>query len=158
MATGSGHAPAASRTDTCLARHTTAPEPPRRAGRGTGPMPAVRIAFEHLLDQECQTIKALAHVGVPGRQPNPRAARNWDHRRRLLFASAFISAATVRASTAPVIRIRPPLASSTSITPAFSPGGGDAAPGSGMTAIELNAAGTCTRLQSCWHQRNNWLV
>jgi hypothetical protein len=57
---------------------------------------------------------------MAGRQPNPRAARHRDHRRRLPFASAFISAATVGASTGPVIRIRPPVANSISITPALS--------------------------------------
>jgi hypothetical protein len=36
----------------------------------------------------------------------------------LLFASALINAETSEASTAPVIRIRPPAANSTSITPA----------------------------------------
>src|SRR5436190_9517973 len=80
-------------------------------------MPAVRIALERLLYHQCQAIKALAHVGVAGRQPDPRAARDRDHRRRLPFASAFISADTVAASTAPVIRIRPPPANSISITP-----------------------------------------
>jgi hypothetical protein len=42
---------------------------------------------------------------VAGRQPDPCAARDWDHRQRLPFASAFISADTVRASTGPAIRL-----------------------------------------------------
>ena len=46
-------------------------------------MPAVRIAPERLLHQQRQAVKALAHVGVAGRQPHPHAARNRDHRRRL---------------------------------------------------------------------------
>ena len=29
---------------------------------------------------------------------------------------------------------------------------------SGVIAIGLNAAGTCTRSHSCWRQRNNWLL
>jgi hypothetical protein len=43
------------------------------------------------------------------------AARDRDHRSRLLFAEAFISVATVEASTGPVIRIQPPVANSISI-------------------------------------------
>jgi hypothetical protein len=66
----------------------------------------------------------------------------------LLFATAFISAATVEASTAPVIRIRPPVANSMSMTPALSGvGAGDAGPGSDTTATGLNAAGNCARSQ-----------
>src|SRR5580692_7168633 len=79
--------------------------------------------------------------------------------RRLPFASAFISAVTVGASTVPVIRIRPPVANSISITPALSAtAGADAASGSGVIATGLNAAGTWARSHSCWRQRNNWLV
>src|SRR5437660_138517 len=119
-------------------------------------MPAVRIAFERLLHHECQAIKTPAHVGVAGRQPDPRAARDRDHRRRLPFESAFISADTVDASTAPVIRIRPPPANSISITPAVS-GIGGATPGSRNTATGENAGGGAGRHNSC-RQRNNWLV
>src|SRR5712691_974428 len=70
-------------------------------------MAAVGITLERLLHRQRQAIEAASHVGVAGRQPNPRTARDRDHRRRLLFASAFISADTVDASTGPVIRIRP---------------------------------------------------
>src|ERR1700733_7243687 len=115
-------------------------------------MSAMRIAPQRLLDHQRQAIKTLAHVGVAGRQPNPRAARHRNHRRRLPFASAFISADTVQASTAPVIRIRPPPANSISITPARSgnpadPGpdadaasGCDTAPAAAETTTALNAA------------------
>src|SRR5436190_14912603 len=124
-------------------------------------MPAVRIALERLLYHQCQAIKALAHVGVAGRQPDPRAARDRDHCRRLPFASAFISADTVRASTGPVIRIRPPVANSISIVPPGSDTAGitgDAGAGSAAIVTGLNAAGTCARSQSCWRHRNNWLT
>src|SRR5262249_49454714 len=84
--------------------------------------------------------------------------RDWDHRRRLLFASALISADTVEASTGPLIRIRPSVANSISIPPALSGDGEGTIPGSGATATGLNAAGICARSQSCWRQRNNWLV
>src|SRR5208282_275540 len=121
-------------------------------------MPAVRIMFEYLLYQQRQAIKAFAHVGMAGGQPNPRAARGWDHRRRLPFASAFIRTDTVEASTGPEIRIRPPLANSISMTPVLSGDGEGAAPVSAGTATGWNTAGICTRSQSCWRQRNNWLL
>src|SRR3954471_17663862 len=122
-------------------------------------MPAMGITPQRLLNHERQAIEALAHVGVAGRQPDPRPIRHRDHRRRLSFASAFISAVTVGASTAPVIRIRPPAANSISITPALSATGGPKADsGSGVMATGLNAAGTWDRSQSCWRQRNNWLT
>jgi hypothetical protein len=35
-------------------------------------------------------LHCLAHVGVPGRQANPRGTRGRDHRRRLPLVSAFI--------------------------------------------------------------------
>src|SRR5262245_29022577 len=121
-------------------------------------MPAVRITPQRLLHQQRQTIKALAHIRVAGRQPNPRAARDRDHRRPLPLASAFINADTVEASTAPVIRIRPPPANSISITPAVScdpAGAADA--GSGKTATGENVA--CSAgTHSSRRQRNNWLA
>jgi hypothetical protein len=114
-------------------------------------VPAMRITPQRLLNHERQSIKSLTHVGMAGRQPNPRAARHRDHRRRLPLASAFISVATVSASTAPVIRIRPPVANSISITPALSATGGKGvASGAGVIATGLNAAGTYDRSQSCW--------
>ena len=80
-------------------------------------MPLVRIALKLLLHQHRQTIEALAHIGVAGRQPNPRTRWHRDHRRRLFFARALSSADTVAASTAPVMRIRPPVANSISTVP-----------------------------------------
>src|SRR5262249_40144222 len=124
-------------------------------------MPAMRVALELLLHQQRQAIKPLAHIGVAGRQPNPRARRERNHRRRLLFASALISADTVAASTAPVIRIRPPVANSISTVPARSgaaTGEGRAiVPGSAAIATALKAP-ACARSQSCCRQWNNWLV
>src|SRR6516165_699481 len=125
-------------------------------------MALVRIMFELLLHQHCQTIEALAHIGVAGRQPHPRTRRDRDHRRRLLFAKALSSADTMAASTEPVIRIRPPVANSISTVPGCSDvgvGNGRAAiPGSCAMATELNAGGSGDRLQSCCRQRNSWLV
>src|SRR3974377_790273 len=106
-------------------------------------MPAVGIALERLLDHERQAIETLAHVGVPSRQPNPRSARHRDHRRRLLFASARITANTVEASTGPVIRTRPPAENSISIMPARSDAGvavPGPEPGAGVSTV-ARAAG-----------------
>src|SRR5262245_9129507 len=121
-------------------------------------MPIVRIPLKHLLHQQRQAIKALAHIGVAGRQPHPRATRDRDHRRLLPFASALISAATVETSTTPLIRIRPPPANSISITPALSGKAGDGGvAGSGNTVTGENAGRDAGRHSSCRH-RNNWLV
>src|SRR5579859_31988 len=129
-------------------------------------MTAVRIALERLLNQQRQPIKALAHVGMARRQPDPGTGRSRDHRRRLPFVSAFISADTVDAATAPEIRIRPPAANSISMTPAASAEDGpvrcgaanDGVAVSAATVTGLNTAGMCAGSQSCRRQRNNWLV
>jgi hypothetical protein len=63
-------------------------------------MPAVWITLERPLHQKRQAIKALACVGVAGRQPNPSLRPGRGYRRRLSFASAFNSAAIVDAATA----------------------------------------------------------
>jgi hypothetical protein len=57
--------------------------------------------------------KKLDHVGVT----DPRPDRNRDHRRRPPLASATTVAVSVAASTAPVIRMRVPVANSMSIVP-----------------------------------------
>src|SRR5712692_9717836 len=38
-----------------------------------------RIALQYLLHLQRQARKALPHVGVAGRQPNPNSGRKWDH-------------------------------------------------------------------------------
>src|SRR3954447_26676080 len=43
-------------------------------------MAGARIALEHLLDLEREPVHALAHVGAAGGQPDPRPARERDHR------------------------------------------------------------------------------
>jgi hypothetical protein len=87
---------------------------------------------------------------MAARQPNSRASRDWDHRRRLLFASALISADTVEASTGPLIRIRPPVANSISITPALSGDGDGTIPGSGVaTATGLTRGLSIGKLERC---------
>ena len=83
-------------------------------------MSAQWLVVQHFITFQRQARKALAHIGVASRQPYPRAAGNGDHRRRMVFASALISADTVEVSTDPVIRIRPPAANSISTVPARS--------------------------------------
>src|SRR4051812_14400360 len=76
----------------------------------------VRITLERLLYQQRQPVEAFAHIGVAGRQPHPRPARDRDGHRRLPVR-AEIAADIAAASTAPLIRIRAPVASSISIRP-----------------------------------------
>src|SRR3954471_17134721 len=111
-------------------------------------MAAVRIALERLLHQERQAIEALAHVGVTGRKPHPRASRQADHRRRSLRASAVMAADTVAASIGPPMRSRAPVTNSTSMTPA---------PTADCVIVTAAKPGASPRLQSCWRQRNSWL-
>src|SRR5713226_5279681 len=119
-------------------------------------MAVVRIALERLLYQQRQAVEALAHVRAAGRQPHLRAARNRDHR-RLAFASAATITLTVDASTGPVIRIRAPVANSTSIAPGVV-GSAVAAPGPGAIATGENTAAAGAAPQSCCRHRNNWRV
>jgi hypothetical protein len=79
---------------------------------------AVRVAFEGLMHQHRQRVRAAAHVGVAGRNPHPDGGQNGDHRERP-SASAATAAFSVAASTAPVIRMRTPAANSISIAPAY---------------------------------------
>ena len=99
-----------------------------------------------------QAVEALAHVGVAGRQPYLRAARNRDHRRSA-FASAAITARTIEASTGPAIRSRAPAANSSSIAP-----GVVGAPGPGAIVTGANTAAAAAALHSCCRHRNNWLA
>src|SRR4051812_42667113 len=76
-------------------------------------MAGVRVALEHLLHLEREPVHALAHVGAAGGQPDPRPARERDHRP----TRARSAAVTVVGSGAPEMRTRPPSASSISISP-----------------------------------------
>src|SRR5918993_1448375 len=76
-------------------------------------MPAERIPPQHFLDLQREAVHALAHVGAAGGEPDPRPARERDHRP----ASACSAAATTAGSAGPEIRTRSPPASSTSIRP-----------------------------------------
>src|SRR5579862_76371 len=61
----------------------------------------VRIALELFLHQERERTESLAHIRMARRQPNPRAARKGDHRRRLRAVRAPITRVSVAASGAP---------------------------------------------------------
>ena len=63
------------------------------------------------------------HVGVAGRQPDPGARRERDHRRRRAFITAATAAVTAAGSTAPSILTRTPPDSAISIEPAKRLGG-----------------------------------
>jgi hypothetical protein len=77
----------------------------------------------------------------------------------LVFASAAIIALTLEASTGPVIRIRAPVANSTSIAPnEFGCGGVGPAPANGAIATAENTGSTGVRPQSSCRHRNNWLL
>src|SRR5215213_7321247 len=97
----------------------------------------MRIALQALLNTQSQALHAAAHVRVAGRDPDPDAAGNRDHRVRP-SANAATAAFSVDASTAPVIRIRAPAANSISIAPLLA-----GRTGSGVTSGSgINFAGT----------------
>src|SRR5690348_17917684 len=102
-------------------------------------VPAERIPPQHFLDLQRETVHALAHVGAAGGQPDPRPARERDHRP----ASARSAAATTAGSGAPEIRTRSPPASSTSIRPGGASAASLASGGTGAiaTAAKPGTAG-----------------
>lgn len=103
--------------------------------------------------------QAGEHVGEPGLRIDVVELGGGNERVKSRCPSAaFVRADTVEASTDPDIRIRPPLANSISMTPVLSGDGEDTAPVSAVIATGSNTAGICTRSQSCWRQRNNWLL
>src|SRR5262245_25521183 len=82
-------------------------------------VPVVRIALERLLNQQCQALVALPHIGVAGRQPNARAARKADHRR--LSRTSMTRASAAASTPLSTITRRPPV-STISIRPDASTG------------------------------------
>src|SRR4051794_25017236 len=76
-------------------------------------MARVRVALERLLHLEREPVHDLAHVGAAGGQPDPRPARERDHRP----VSARSAAATTLGSAGAESRTRPPSGSSISISP-----------------------------------------
>ncbi len=73
-------------------------------------MPGERVLLQHRLSLRRKRRKALAHVGHPGRQPDPRVRRNRDQ-----AVKPRISRASASGSYPPLIRIRCPPASSISM-------------------------------------------
>src|SRR3984957_1798423 len=57
------------------------------------------ITTQPLLHQQCQTLHALAHIGVAGRDPDPHACRDRDHRRSRTLSTRASAAASTPAST-----------------------------------------------------------
>src|ERR1700704_3190292 len=102
---------------------------------------AVRITLERFLNRQGQRVHATAHVGMACRDPHPHSRSDRDHRRRP-SASTATAAVSALASTAPVIRIRAPVANSISIVPR-SPAPPGATPIRGRTP-------TCRRQPYSW--------
>src|ERR1700759_1290105 len=75
---------------------------------------SMRIALQALLNRKSQALHAAPHVGVTGRDPDPDAARDWDHR-RLSSSRTRCNAST---STSRSTRTRQPPPSSISMIPA----------------------------------------
>src|ERR1041385_7180954 len=121
-------------------------------------MTTVGIMLELLLHQQRQAVEPFTHVGVAAGKPDPDATRDRNHRRRLARVSALISADTIAPSTGPVIRIRPPVANSTSIallvTGAADPDGSGA-----PTTVTAEKPGADRAGPHNWRRhRKNWLV
>src|SRR5229473_318934 len=135
---------------------------PQHLDQGAAPaaeheqMAIVGIAPERLLYQQRQSIEALAHVSVAGRQPHLHAARKWDHW-RLAFASAVTIAAIVEASTGPVIRIRVPVANSISIVPGgiASAGAAETCPVASLSALLTSAICLAKSGARCFRNRRS---
>src|SRR5215470_6873367 len=109
-------------------------------------MPTMRIVLEFLLHQQRQSVEALAHVGVAGCKPYMHAAQDRNHRRRSFVISAAAIADRATLSTWPVMRMRAPLANSTSITPS---GAGNPA---GAISTAAKSAGAACPAHSCRRQ------
>src|ERR687893_283280 len=121
-------------------------------------VPTKRIPPQHFLDLQRQPIHALAHVGAAGGKPDPRPARERDHRP----ARARRAAATTPGSGAPEIRTRSPPASSISISPEGAVSStGDTVVGAIATAAKPATDGAVTGsrpIRSCLRQVKSWLV
>ena len=121
-------------------------------------MAIVRIVLECLLNLQRQAIEAAPHVCVAASQPDPRTAWDRYRRRRLARVRALISADTVERLTGPVIRIRPPVASSISIALAQTGAVVDTASAPAAIATGENTEADGAGPQNSRRQRNNWLV
>lgn len=99
-------------------------------------MSRVRIAFQRLLNDQRQAVETFAHVGMAGRQPNSRSARQQRHRRD----KALTTRASAAASTSAPTRIRSPPASTISMRPAVGDGADEIDTGTSCAASTLAAA------------------
>ena len=67
---------------------------------------SVWIATKTLLHEKSKTRESTPHVRVPGRQPDPRVARQRNHRRATVLDNALMIFTNVSASGAPAIFMR----------------------------------------------------
>src|SRR3954469_242629 len=124
-------------------------------------VPTKRIPPQHVLDLERQPVHTLAHVGAAGGEPDPRPARERDHRP----TSARSAATTTPGSGAPEIRTRLPPASSISISPggagttSASDGGVAGAISTAAKPGTLGSAGTVRSVPARYSSRQakSWL-
>jgi len=108
----------------------------------------VRITLERFLHLQGQRVHAAAHVGVAGGNPHPHPeATGSSPPTSASTATAAVSAAV---STAPLIRIRAPVANSISIVPRSMP----LAAASG--AIRTGAKPIRARTPNCRRQPYSW--
>src|SRR5713101_4065069 len=111
---------------------------------------AMRITLERFLNRQGQRVHAATHVGMACRDPYPHSRSDRDHRRRP-SASTATAAVTALASTAPVIRIRAPVANSISIVPRST-----APAGAASGAIRTGANPIRGRTPNCRRQPYSW--
>jgi hypothetical protein len=145
-------------TDYQRAHHARDLDQPTAATPEDKQMPAVRIALEHLLHQEGQAVKPFAHVGMAGRQPPPRPAR--DRNRHRLSSTLKIRAKAAISTSWATIK-RTPLASTISIGAEATVGNVAARfadPSQEMTACANVAASSAQRRPARASRRhvNNW--
>ena len=115
-----------------------------------------RIAVKNFLNLERQTRKASPHIGVAGRQPDPNAARESDHRRRSCPASASITRDSVASSGAPSIDRRTFAPNAIVIVPR-SAEDERSAPGP-LTATGTNAGRSSAAANCCRHRYNRLVL
>src|SRR6266849_8422783 len=108
---------------------------------------AMRITLERFLNRQGQRVHATAHVSMARRDPHPHPRSNRDHRRRP-SANTATAAVSAFGSTAPVIRIRAPVANSISIIPP--------ATGPASGAIRTGANPITARTPNCRRQPYSW--
>lgn len=102
---------------------------------------SMRIALQALLHCKSQASHAATHIGLASGDPDPDAARNWDHRRKSSRTCCSASTSTSRST-----RTRQPPPSSISMIPALTRGAdGEDAGWSALLEIGAGVISTGTR-------------